>query len=74
MPSGPPELHRQWCDRGPYVAYGDANALHLLQQGGLKPNRGGMFLIPKGRVLTDDETSALDYLFMEWDYGSRPDG
>lgn len=71
MPSGPPTLHDKWCNAGPYIGYGDSNALHHLEQQGLKPNRGGMFMIPKDRVLTDEDNSALDYLFMEWDYGSE---
>lgn len=71
MPSGPAWLHEKWCDYGPYIGHGDSNALHLLEKGGLKPNRGGMFLIPKSRKLTDEENSALDYLFMEWDYGTE---
>jgi hypothetical protein len=70
MPSGPPELHRKWCDHGPYIGHGDSNALYYLAQRGLKPTRGGVFYIPHGRALTDEENSALDYLFMEWDYAS----
>lgn len=71
MPSGPPALHRFWCDFGPYEGHGDSNALHYLADGGLKPNRGGIFIIPKGREMGALENSALDYLFMEWDYASE---
>lgn len=71
MPSGPPELHEKWCNAGPYVGHGDSNALRLLAKGGLKPNRGGMFLIPAERTLSGEEISALDYLAWEWDYASE---
>ena len=71
MPSGPPELHRKWCDFGPYDGHGDSNALKYLADRGLKPNRGGVFVIPTQRCLTGEENSALDYLFMEWDYATE---
>ena len=71
MPSGPPELHRYWeaqagPDRSP-----DGAALDFLSERGLKPNRGGVFPIPAKRKLTPEECRALDYLCMEWDYGSE---
>lgn len=68
MPSGPPELHEKWQNAGPFYGFADANALHLLDAAGIIPWRDGYFRIPKSRVLTDEENSALDYLFMEWDY------
>ena len=68
MPSGPPELHRKWCQAGPWQGHGDSNALHYLEQQGFKPTRGGMFIIPGMHVISEEESSALDYLWMEWDY------
>lgn len=71
MPSGPPDLHEKWCNFGPYSGLGDSNALHYLAERGLRPNQGGIFMIPHDRITTDEENSALDYLFLEWDYGSE---
>jgi hypothetical protein len=70
MPSGPPELHEKWCGFGPFKGFGDSNALKYLRDRGLQDCRG-VFRIPRARVLTDEESSALDYLFMEWDYASE---
>jgi hypothetical protein len=71
MPSGPPELHRKWCDRGPYEGHGDSNALHFLGERGIRPSRGGIFYLQANRPLDDEENSALDYLFMEWDFACQ---
>lgn len=63
MPQGPAHSHEKWES--------DSDALRFLAERGLKPNRGGVFEIPIAREITAEENSALDYLWMEWDYASQ---
>lgn len=58
MPSGPAELHKKWGDDGAAWAY--------LAERGFKHDRG--IIAKVDRPLMDDEQSAIDYLFMEWDW------
>lgn len=62
MPSGPPELQAKWGD--------DAAALKFLADRGYKLLRTWDHKKPTPDHVPDaDENSALDYLFLEWDYG-----
>ena len=63
MPSGPAHLHERWGHDGAALAH--------LESVGLKPNRGGIFQISRSKQLSETDISALDYLFMEWDYGTE---
>lgn len=67
MPSGPPELHEKWCNKGPFRGFGDSNAVRFLMERGIHSDRG-VYRLPKTKRLTEEEGSALDYLCMEWDY------
>lgn len=60
MPQGPSNLHEKWGD--------DGAALNALRSVGLRPNRGGVFIIPADVILSAESMSALSYLVQEWDY------
>lgn len=63
MPQAPSDLQEKWGD--------DKKALDHLAKSGIKPDRGGMFHIEDGDKLTAEDRSALDYLWLEWDYGCK---
>lgn len=63
MPSGPPELHEKWGD--------DASAMRFLKVRGWKLLRSWEWVKPsKAHVITEEEHQALDYLILEWDFGT----
>ncbi|WP_133254300.1 hypothetical protein [Phenylobacterium deserti] len=68
MPSGPPELHAEWCDAGPDDG-GDFNAQAHLKAAGYTLTRGWEWIPPPGRQPTERDISAINYLIMEWDFG-----
>lgn len=59
MPTGPAELHTKWKS--------DYNALEFLKKNFIN-NRGILKLRDKNYAPTLEEFSALNYLFLEWDY------
>lgn len=67
MPSGPPELHEKWRKHGPYEG-GLANAVKYLEDRGFKLNRNWTWTAPD-RFLSTEESMAIDYLILEWDFG-----
>ena len=68
MPSGPPELHRYWCDKDP-GGNGDWAAQAHLRARGYVLTRRWDWWIPFGRELSDEDESAIRYLMLEWDFG-----
>lgn len=60
MPSGPPELHERWG--------GDAAAIEHLTERGFAFPPGGIIVPPRNHEESEDDASALTYLFLEWDY------
>jgi len=65
MPSGPAELHERWG--------GDAAALQHLHDRGYGETPSGLLVPPRDHEASDDDNSALNYLFLEWDYGVMED-
>lgn len=61
MPSGPTALHLKWNSDGKAVAY--------LEGRGFKLCHDWMWMPPENHVYTEQDRSALDYLFLEWEYG-----
>lgn len=62
MPSGPVELHEKWGD--------DLSATAYLEKRGWKLMPGFVWRMPSQEYKpTAEENSAVDYLFLEWDYG-----
>lgn len=62
MPSAPPELQAKWRD--------DASAIAHLKHAGFKLRRDWHWTLPYPDYLpTAEDNSALDYLFLEWDFG-----
>lgn len=69
MPSGPPELHEEWCGKGP-TEYGDHNAQYFLKLRGYRLTNGFEWELPRpGHEPVEEENSAINYLIMEWDFG-----
>lgn len=70
MPSGPPELHRYWCRKGPYDGEGDTNAMHYLRQRGYVLTKGWTWIKPASiPEPSPEDNKALNYLVWEWDFG-----
>ncbi len=67
MPSGPPELHDKWCEYGP-TEMGDVNAIKYLENRGFKLGRDFFWTAPD-RFISTEESMAIDYLILEWDFG-----
>jgi hypothetical protein len=62
MPSGPPELHAKWET--------DGNAIRYLESHGYTLLRNWHWRLPEPcHIETTEEKSALDYLWLEWDFG-----
>ena len=61
MPQGPAELHTKWQDC--------SLALQYLTHRGYTCDKGGVIHPPVAHVPTIEENSAIDYLFLEWDFG-----
>lgn len=62
MPQAPEHLRASWNDFSAWLQ--------------LRPNfveRSGVILKKPGYKPTEDDFSAIDYLFLEWDYGYDPD-
>lgn len=71
MPSGPPELHKKWCEAGPYPGDGNLNAQDYLKRQGYRLRKDWQWDKPTlDHQPTEEEWSALDYLVVEWDFGS----
>lgn len=65
MPAAPDHLRKRWRN--------DAFAIRFLERRGYTLNRDWSWTGP-GRPATPDEDSALDYLFLEWDFGDVREG
>lgn len=65
MPEGPDYLAERWGD--------DAAALQHLHDRGYGETRGGLLVPPRDHEASDDDNSAINYLFLEWDYGFMSD-
>lgn len=59
MPQGPADLHHKWGDC--------SNA--LAQLGDRFTNTAGVIRPKDGTIPTDEDLSAINYLFLEWDFG-----
>lgn len=78
MPQGPPELHDKWCNKTPheyigtnFEGCGDSNAIWFLEAAGYKQTNDADWgwIKPEGHKVTEEESEALWYLQLEWDYG-----
>jgi hypothetical protein len=73
MPSGPPELHKYWCDKDP-EGCGDAAAIEYLGRQGYKLTKEWFWIPPTpDHEPTEEENKALNYLVWEWDFGGVVD-
>ncbi len=63
MPQGPAHLHAKWGDC--------RNALGFL--GGRFKCVDGLIRPLSGTIPTAEELEAIDYLFLEWDFGYDPE-
>lgn len=61
MPTGDPKLHAKWGGDGPALRHLAEN--FCVSRGGIIYRRRSSY------CLTDEDNSAIDYLFQEWDYG-----
>lgn len=71
MPSGPPELHKKWCNAGPHEGQGDFNAMHFLRERGYTLTDTWFWKLPPGKtdMPEGEEGEAMYYLQAEWDFG-----
>lgn len=64
MPQASDELRKKW--NGP----DDTTAIKYLESRGYKLTRGWDWELPEGQNKpTDEELSAIEFMFQEWDYG-----
>lgn len=69
MPSGPPELHEEWCNRSP-TGDGDFEAMRYLRKRGYKLTDKWFWVAPsRYHTPSAKENSAINYLMWEWDFG-----
>lgn len=67
MPSAPPELQAEWPG-------GDLEAIQYLEAQGYRQTRAFGWRRPApDHEPTERENSALDYLWLEWDWGGIED-
>lgn len=65
MPSGPAHLHERFGD--------DWTAWLYLRRRGFTADKGVVSPPWRGHTVTEGESDAIDYLFMEWDWAYLPD-
>jgi hypothetical protein len=71
MPQASDELRAAW--RHGEEGGGDAAAEHYLRAAGYLLTPSWEWEAPLGRIPTDRDLSAIDYLIEEWDYGGLTD-